>query len=82
MGPLRRDRQIVSQDPLAAPDPRMTIGEAIGEPLETFLPALPKAERKARVQEMMAKVGLSPQMVNRYPQEFFGGASGSASRAP
>ena len=73
MRPLRRDMQIVFQDPLAALDPRMTIGEAIGEPLDTFLPSLPKAGRKARVQEMMAKVGLSPQMVNRYPHEFSGG---------
>jgi oligopeptide transport system ATP-binding protein len=73
MRPLRRDMQIVFQDPLAALDPRMTIGEAIGEPLDTFLPSLPKADRKARVQEIMAKVGLSPQMVNRYPHEFSGG---------
>jgi oligopeptide transport system ATP-binding protein len=71
--PLRRDMQIVFQDPLAALDPRMTIGETIGEPLDTFLPSLRKAERRARVQEMMAKVGLSPQMVNRYPHEFSGG---------
>jgi oligopeptide transport system ATP-binding protein len=71
--PLRRDMQIVFQDPLAALDPRMTIGETIGEPLDTFLPSLRKAERKAQVQEMMAKVGLSPQMVNRYPHEFSGG---------
>jgi oligopeptide transport system ATP-binding protein len=71
--PLRRDMQIVFQDPLAALDPRMTIGETISEPLDTFLPSLRKAERRARVQEMMAKVGLSPQMVNRYPHEFSGG---------
>ncbi|HLK80649.1 MAG TPA: oligopeptide/dipeptide ABC transporter ATP-binding protein [Xanthobacteraceae bacterium] len=73
MRPLRRDMQIVFQDPLAALDPRMTVGEIIGEPLDTFLPSLPEAERKAQVQEMMAKVGLSPQMVNRYPHEFSGG---------
>jgi oligopeptide transport system ATP-binding protein len=73
MRPLRRDMQIVFQDPLAALDPRMTVGEIIGEPLDTFMPSLPRAERKARVAEMMAKVGLSPQMVNRYPHEFSGG---------
>jgi oligopeptide transport system ATP-binding protein len=73
MRPLRRDMQIVFQDPLAALDPRMTVGEIIGEPFDTFLPSLPKLERKARVGEMMAKVGLSPQMVNRYPHEFSGG---------
>jgi oligopeptide transport system ATP-binding protein len=65
--------QIVFQDPLAALDPRMTIGEIIGEPLDTFLPSLPKADVKARVKEMLAKVGLSPYMVNRYPHEFSGG---------
>ncbi len=73
MRPLRRDMQIVFQDPLAALDPRMTVGEIVGEPLDTFLSLLPKAERKARVQEMMAKVGLSPHMMNRYPHEFSGG---------
>jgi oligopeptide transport system ATP-binding protein len=70
---LRRDMQIVFQDPLAALDPRMTIGDSIGEPLDTFLPSLPKAERKAQVREIMVKVGLSPQMINRYPHEFSGG---------
>ena len=73
MRPLRRDMQIVFQDPLAALDPRMTVGEIIGEPLDTFGRSLSKSERKARVEEMMAKVGLSPHMVNRYPHEFSGG---------
>jgi oligopeptide transport system ATP-binding protein len=73
MRPLRRDMQIVFQDPLAALDPRMTAGEIIGEPFDTFLPSLPKPERAARVREMMAKVGLSLQMANRYPHEFSGG---------
>jgi oligopeptide transport system ATP-binding protein len=73
MRPLRRDMQIVFQDPLAALDPRMTVSEIIGEPLDTFMPSIPKAEGKARVQEMLAKVGLSPHMLNRYPHEFSGG---------
>ena len=73
MRPLRRDMQMVFQDPLAALDPRMTVGEIIGEPLDTFMPSLPRAAAKARVEEMMAKVGLSPHMVNRYPHEFSGG---------
>jgi oligopeptide transport system ATP-binding protein len=73
MRPLRRDMQMVFQDPLAALDPRMTVGEIVGEPLDTFQPALSKSEHKARVEEMMAKVGLSPHMVNRYPHEFSGG---------
>jgi oligopeptide transport system ATP-binding protein len=69
----RREMQIVFQDPLAALDPRMTVGEIIGEPLATFQPGLPKAESKARVQAMMARVGLLPQQINRYPHEFSGG---------
>ena len=73
MRPLRRDMQMVFQDPLAALDPRMTVGEIIGEPLDTFMPSLSRSEAKARVQDTMAKVGLSPMMVNRYPHEFSGG---------
>jgi len=69
----RREMQIVFQDPLAALDPRMPVGEIIGEPLRTFQPDLPPAEAKAKVQAMMAKVGLLPQQINRYPHEFSGG---------
>ena len=69
----RREMQIVFQDPLAALDPRMPVGEIIGEPLRTFQPDLPAPEAKAKVQAMMAKVGLLPQQINRYPHEFSGG---------
>jgi oligopeptide transport system ATP-binding protein len=69
----RREMQIIFQDPLAALDPRMTVGEIIGEPLRTFQPELPKAEGKTKVQAMMAKVGLLPRQINRYPHEFSGG---------
>jgi oligopeptide transport system ATP-binding protein len=69
----RREMQIVFQDPLAALDPRMPVGEIIGEPLHTFQPDLPAAVAKAKVQAMMAKVGLLPQQINRYPHEFSGG---------
>ena len=65
--------QIVFQDPLAALNPRMPVGEIIAEPLTTLQPSLPAAETKARVQEMMAKVGLLPSQINRYPHEFSGG---------
>jgi len=74
--PLRRRRramQIVFQDPLASLDPRMTIGDTIAEPLITHEPGLSRAEVKARVADMMARTGLSPQMINRYPHEFSGG---------
>ena len=69
----RREMQIVFQDPLASLNPRMTAGDIIAEPLDTFEPGLSGDERKARVQEIMQKVGLLPQMINRYPHEFSGG---------
>lgn len=69
----REDMQIVFQDPLASLNPRMTIGDIIAEPLTVFRPKMGKEERKALVKDMMAKVGLLPQMINRYPHEFSGG---------
>jgi oligopeptide transport system ATP-binding protein len=69
----RREMQIVFQDPLASLNPRMTAGDIIAEPLDTFEPGLQPEARKRRVQEMMDKVGLLPQMINRYPHEFSGG---------
>ena len=73
MRALRQDMQIIFQDPLAALDPRMTVGAIIAEPLDTFEPNLPKPEREARVAETMQRVGLSPALINRYPHEFSGG---------
>jgi len=70
---LRREMQVVFQDPLASLDPRMTAGDIIAEPLCNFHPALSQNERTRRVQDMMAKVGLLPSMINRYPHEFSGG---------
>lgn len=70
---VRKEFQIVFQDPLASLNPRMTIGDIIAEPLQSFHPNMSKRERKAKVQEMMDKVGLLPQMINRYPHEFSGG---------
>ncbi|WP_119460328.1 oligopeptide/dipeptide ABC transporter ATP-binding protein [Rhodospirillaceae bacterium SYSU D60014] len=69
----RKEMQIIFQDPLASLNPRMTAGETIGEPLKTFRPDLKPAEAKRRIQEIMAKVGLLPQQINRYPHEFSGG---------
>ncbi|WP_193368558.1 ABC transporter ATP-binding protein [Pelagibius marinus] len=69
----RQDMQIIFQDPLASLNPRMTVGEIIAEPLRTFEPGLGRQAVKARVKDMMAKVGLLPQMINRYPHEFSGG---------
>ena len=73
MRPKREEMQIIFQDPLASLDPRMTIGDIIAEPLRTFRPGLARAQVRAEVEEMLAKVGLSPQMINRYPHEFSGG---------
>ena len=69
----RQDLQIVFQDPLASLDPRMTAGDIIAEPLRNFFPSMSASERTAKVQDIMAKVGLLPVMVNRYPHEFSGG---------
>ncbi len=69
----RRQMQIVFQDPLAALNPRLTAGEIIAEPLRNFEPALGRAGRAARVAAVMPKVGLSADLINRYPHEFSGG---------
>ena len=73
MQPLRKEMQIIFQDPLASLDPRMTIGEIIAEPLVTHNKGLPKEQVQSRVREMMDIVGLLPRMINRYPHEFSGG---------
>ena len=69
----RKDIQMIFQDPLASLNPRMTIGDIIAEPLETFYPELGKDKVVAQVRAMMKKVGLLPNMINRYPHEFSGG---------
>ncbi|MCB1384324.1 MAG: ATP-binding cassette domain-containing protein [Nitratireductor sp.] len=69
----RRDMQIIFQDPIASLDPRMTVGQIIGEPLAIFETALSRAERNERVVETMDAVGLAPEMINRFPHEFSGG---------
>jgi oligopeptide transport system ATP-binding protein len=73
MRPLRRLMQIVFQDPLASLDPRMTVAEIIAEPLQVFEPGLTRHQRRQRVEQMMRRVGLLPQQINRYPHEFSGG---------
>ncbi len=73
MRAARRDMQIIFEDPIASLDPRMTVGDIISEPLTVFEPKLTKAERLTRVREIMAAVGLVPEMINRYPHEFSGG---------
>ena len=69
---VRRQMQIIFQDPFASLDPRMTIGDIIAEPLDAFHLARGK-ERRTRVQELLRLVGLNPNFTNRYPHEFSGG---------
>ncbi len=70
---VRSDIQMIFQDPLASLNPRMTIGEIIAEPLRTYHPKMPRQEVRDRVKAMMMKVGLLPNLINRYPHEFSGG---------
>lgn len=69
----RKEIQMIFQDPLASLNPRMNIGEIIAEPLITHYPKTSKSEAKAKVKEVMERVGLLPNLVNRYPHEFSGG---------
>ena len=68
-----KEIQMVFQDPLAALNPRMTIGKILGEPLRTHYPGSPRHKRRARVVEMLERVGLLESHINRYPHEFSGG---------
>jgi oligopeptide transport system ATP-binding protein len=69
---MRRRMQMIFQDPYASLNPRMTVGDIIGEPLLVHGIAKGK-ERRERVQELLSVVGLNPYFVNRYPHEFSGG---------
>ncbi|MEO1039144.1 MAG: dipeptide ABC transporter ATP-binding protein [Pseudomonadota bacterium] len=73
MRDAREDLQIVFQDPLASLNPRMTIGASIAEPMLTFRKSMSAREREAEVKAMMDRVGLDPNMINRYPHELSGG---------
>ena len=72
MRSIRRDMQIVFQDPYASLDPRRTVEQIIGEPLDVFQVST-KKERKDRIAYLLQKVGLSPDHARRYPHEFSGG---------
>lgn len=69
---MRREMQMIFQDPYASLNPRMTVGGIIGEPLEVHRLASGR-ERQEHVEELLRIVGLNPYFINRYPHEFSGG---------
>ena len=71
--PLRREMQMIFQDPYASLNPRMSVGAAIAEPLVIHQLAKSAAERAERVRELLEKVGLRADAASRYPHEFSGG---------
>ena len=73
MRPLRRELQIVFQDPFGSLSPRMSVGEIIEEGLKIHAPRLSREERDRKVVEVLREVGLDPQTRHRYPHEFSGG---------
>jgi oligopeptide transport system ATP-binding protein len=70
---LRRDIQIVFQDPYTSLNPRKTVGDIVGEPFEIHTDVLPKRDRRQRVEQLLELVGLNPEHINRYPHQFSGG---------
>ncbi len=73
MLPYRKKMQIVFQDPYASLDPRMTIGDIVGEAIDVHKMAADKKERYDIIIEMLRRVGLNSEHANRYPHEFSGG---------
>jgi oligopeptide transport system ATP-binding protein len=73
MLPYRRKMQIIFQDPSASLDPRMTVGEIVGEAIDIHRLCNSKPERKERIQSLLNQVGLNSEHSNRYPHEFSGG---------
>ena len=70
---LRRDIQIVFQDPYTSLNPRKTVGDIVGEPFEIHTDVLTKRDRRQRVQQLLELVGLNPEHIHRYPHQFSGG---------
>ncbi|MEU3946363.1 dipeptide ABC transporter ATP-binding protein [Streptomyces sp. NPDC029526] len=70
---VRRNIQMVFQDPYTSLNPRMTVGDIIGEPFEIHPEVAPKGNRRKKVQDLLDVVGLNPEYINRYPHQFSGG---------
>ncbi|MFD5321931.1 ABC transporter ATP-binding protein [Streptomyces sp. NPDC127098] len=70
---VRRNIQMVFQDPYTSLNPRMTVGDIIGEPFEIHPEVAPKGDREKKVRELLDVVGLNPEYINRYPHQFSGG---------
>jgi len=71
--PLRREMQMIFQDPFGSLNPRHTIFQIIGEALEIHFPEMNRSQRRDRVSDLLKQVGLKPEMMERYPHEFSGG---------
>jgi peptide/nickel transport system ATP-binding protein/oligopeptide transport system ATP-binding protein len=71
--PMRKDLQMIFQDPFGSLNPRMTVGAILAEPLEIHFPQMTKDERRERVAELLRLVGLPADAMGRYPHEFSGG---------
>ncbi len=69
----RRQMQMIFQDPYASLNPRMTVGDIVGEPIAIHQSAMEKNQRMERIHELLDMVGLSSEHANRYPHEFSGG---------
>ena len=70
---LRRNVQMVMQDPYTSLNSRMTVGDIVGEPYEIHSEVAPRGDRARRVRERLDLVGLNPEHINRYPHQFSGG---------
>ncbi|MGW6457302.1 ABC transporter ATP-binding protein [Streptomyces sp. NPDC055078] len=70
---VRRNIQMVFQDPYTSLNPRMTVGDIIGEPYEIHPEVAPKGDRRRKVRDLLDVVGLNPEYINRYPHQFSGG---------